>query len=310
MLVVLAQLAAAVVTPSAKVVVVGAGPVCICAAKVAALRGFSTTCMVYPADCEQGPGLVNEGGDISGLPLSFMPIAGPDANEEQIAATAADAEGVIFAVDGTGAFGAPVIETFVKPGTALKRVSVMSRNLNGEGMGFFANAAKFAANKEVWNADEKAVEDYKAMEAAIATSASAAGAEYTVIRAGTLKGGGPGTTGEANDDRSGEPSFLTPAFYALGQQDVVNWRLLYDCAALSVNLVAGDMLPGPGFNAALTATERIGPGDSHRGAVATALVEALRSPDAGNRDFAVGAEEGRTFPTEAEWQAMFKKAAA
>ena len=88
----------------------------------------------------------------------------------------------------------------------------------------------------------------------------------------------------------------------------VNWRLLYDCSVLDVNLVAGDTLPGPGFQAALTATERCGPGDSHRGNVAAALVEALRAPEAANRDFAVGAVEGRVAPTEAEWAAKFKAA--
>ena len=41
-----------------------------------------------------------------------------------------------------------------------------------------------------------------------------------------------------------------------------------------------------------------------------ALVEALRMPEAAGRDFAVAAEEGRQFPTEAEWAELFKKAAA
>ena len=66
---------------------------------------------------------------------------------------------------------------------------------------------------------------------------------------------------------------------------LVHRRLLYDCSALKVKLVRGDTLPGPGFTAALTATDKVGAGDSHRGAVAAALVEALRSPDAANRDY-------------------------
>ena len=74
---------------------------------------------------------------------------------------------------------------------------------------------------------------------------------------------------------------------------LVHRRLLYDCSALKVKLVRGDTLPGPGFTAALTATDKVGAGDSHRGAVAAALVEALRSPDAANRDYSVAAEEGR-----------------
>ena len=114
-----------------------------------------------------------------------------------------------------------------------------------------------------------------------------AGAEYTVIRAGTLKGGATGISlDESVDeaDRNGEPTFLTPAFYKLGTQDVANWRLVYDCSALGVNLVAGDTLPGPGASAVFTATDKVGAGDSHRGAVAAALVEALRSPAAASRE--------------------------
>ena len=57
-------------------------------------------------------------------------------------------------------------------------------------MGFFASAAKTAANKDVWAANAQAVASYKAMEAEVARMSGAAGVEWTVIRAGTLKGGG------------------------------------------------------------------------------------------------------------------------
>jgi len=308
MIAVLIAHSATVISPGSKVLVVGSGPVCLCAAKLAAVRGFSTTCLVPPGDCELGPGLVSEGGDLGSLPLTFMPVAGPEASEEAIEAAAASAEGLILAIDNEGAFGKPVLETFLQPSSALKRVAVMSRYLNGEGMGFFASAAKTAANKDVWAANAQAVASYKAMEAEVARMSGAAGVEWTVIRAGTLKGGGSGCSGEEGDERSGEPSLLTPAFYELGQQDIVNWRLLYDCSALKVKLVRGDTLPGPGFTAALTATDKVGAGDSHRGAVAAALVEALRSPDAANRDYSVAAEEGREFPGEKEWSHLFEAA--
>ena len=90
----------------------------------------------------------------------------------------------------------------------------------------------------------------------------------------------------------------------------VNWRLLYDCGALSVSLSRGDTLPGPGFSAALTATtETGGAGDSHRGAIAMALVEALRSEVAADTDFSVASSAGRDFPQGSDaWQALFEKA--
>ena len=45
-----------------------------------------------------------------------------------------------------------------------------------------------------------------------------------------------------------------------------------------------------------------------RGAVATALVEALRCDAAKNRDFGVKAKEGREFPDAAAWARMFESA--
>lgn len=268
---------------------------------------------MFPDECNQGPSLVYDSRVAKGsIPLTFMPIAGPEANEKAIEALAAQAEGVIFAIDSEKTFGAPVIDTFIKPGGALKRVAVMSRYLNGDGMGFFASSAKAAANRDIW-AGGKAVDDYRAMEQTIATKCAAAGAEYTVIRAGTLKGGASGSSltdvdADTEGEAGGEPSFLNPYFYKMGQQDVVNWRLIFDCDNLGVNFVKGDTLPGPGNGAVFTATVKLGQGDSNRGAVATALVEALRAPEAANCDFSVGATQGRTFPSETEWAALFKQA--
>ena len=71
----------------------------------------------------------------------------------------------------------------------------MSRYLNGEGMGFFASAANHTKTAA-------AVASYKAMEAEVARMSGAAGVEWTVIRAGTLKGGGSGCSGENGDERS------------------------------------------------------------------------------------------------------------
>lgn len=300
---------ASVISPGSKICIVGAGPTCVCAAKLAAIRGYDTTALMFPAECSTAPGLVYDVKTITGsIPLKFMPIAGPDADEAAIEALAAEVEGVILAIDDEKTFGEPVIETFIKPGTALKRVSVMSRYLNGEGMGFFAKSAKMAANTEVWAGGADAVAKYKEMEKVVREKSKEAGVDFTIIRAGTLKGGASGTSVD-DENGGGEPTLLNKEFYKLGVQDVANWRLIYDCDNLGVNLVAGDTLPGPGNSAVFTATAKCGPGDSHRGAVAASLVEALRSEPAANRDFSVGAEEGRKFPTEEEWATKFTKAA-
>jgi len=310
---VVAATAGSVVSPPGKVLVVGAGPVCLCAAKLAALRGYQTTCLAFPEDCNRAASLIysEKLGCLDGsLPLTFMPIAGPDVEEAQIEAIAAEADGLILAIDGENTFGVPVLDTLIRPDGKLQRVSLMSRSLNGNGMGLFANAAKFAANKEVWDGNVPAVKKYREMELNVITLAEAAGAEHSIVRVGTLKGGGCGAqdreASEGDDeDPGGEPSLLTSEVYKLGSQDVVNWRLIYDCDALAMELLPGDTLPGPGPLAALTATDKIGPGDSHRGAVAACLVEALRAPAAAGRDFSVKAKEGRKFPSESELAAMF-----
>jgi len=316
---VVAAAAGSVVAPPAKVLVVGAGPVCVCAAKLAALRGYQTTCLAFPEDCNRAASLIysEKLGCVEGsLPLTFIPIAGPDAEEAQIEATAAEADGLILAIDGENTFGVPVLDTLIRPGGKLQRVALMSRSLNGNGMGLFANAAKFAANKEVWDGNVPAVKKYREMELNVISLAEAAGASHSIVRAGTLKGGGCGaqdreaSEGEPQDEQpGGERTLLTSEVYKLGQQDVVNWRLIYDCDALGVELLPGDTLPGPGALAALTATEKVGAGDSHRGAVAACLVEALRAPAAAGRDFSVRATAGRRFPSEEELGAMFAAAA-
>lgn len=305
MLSIVAIASAAVLTPGAKVLCVGQGPICLAAAKLSALRGFATTALMFPQELDTAKALVYDSKTTEGsIPLTFMPIAGENADEAAIEALASESEGLILAIDDQEkCFGAPVAETFIKPGTALKHVSLMSRNCNGQGMGFFCKSARLAANSDVWEGSGGQIKKFKEMEALITGLAKTAGADHTIVRAGTLKGGASGD----QKGGAGEAAFLNPYFYSLGQQDVVNWRLLFDCDCLGVKLVKGDTLPGPGFGAALTATS-MGDGDSHRGAVAAALVNSLGVDAAANADFSVGAEKGREFPKEDAWEAMFARA--
>jgi len=76
-----------------------------------------------------------------------------------------------------------------------------------------------------------------------------------------------------------------------------------------VELVKGDTLPGPGFTAALTAiSPEGGAGDSHRGAVASTLVEAMRSSAAADADFSVRSTTEREFPKADAWEGLFANA--
>ena len=311
MLFALSTAAAAVVVPSGgRVVVVGNGGIQVLAARLAAIRGYETTLACIPqfipqtklyAYCDTYP----EGS----IPLTILPIAGEQKEMNDIEDAAAAAEALILAFDSDKqTLPDSALNVFLPPsGSKIKRVAMMSRYLNGKGMGPIAKAAKFAANGEIWAADGPLVAQYKAMEASVKARAKEVGASSTIIRAGTLKAG---ASGDSLSGGGGEPMFLNPEYYKAGQQDVVNWRLLYDCSVLGVELSKGDTLPGPGFTAALTATTpEGGTGDSHRGAVAMALVESLRADAAADADFSVASVTAREFPSEEEWAKMFARAA-
>ena len=338
------------------------------------------------------------------MPIKILPIAGDEAVKAEIEAAIEEAQGLIFAFDSDKQFLPPTaLDVFLPPGggTQVKHVSLMSRYLNGAGMGFFPSAAKAGANAEIWNGDAKSIEAYREMEKAVGVRVRDLGATCTTIRAGTLKGGASGERSSGGE--GGEPSFLNPAFcrsrgsrtspcpprpppplpaspsalspaspsaflpcsclrasrltpmgngrylWAAGRIQLVRFqlacarslcvmivacdtrcvidsattrsltllsaslrtlrRLLYDCGVLEVELVKGDTLPGPGFTAALTAiSPEGGQGDSHRGAVATALVEAMRCAAAADADFSVRSTPGRQFPQEGAWEALFAKA--
>mmetsp|Transcript_25494 Transcript_25494/g.64806 ORF Transcript_25494/g.64806 Transcript_25494/m.64806 type:complete len:309 (+) Transcript_25494:39-965(+) len=294
------------VQPGANVLVVGNGGVQILAARLAALRGYETTLALAPQFMTQTEDFIYDDNHPKGsLPLKLMAIAGDAADAEKIDQACAAADALIVAFDNEKQFlPEPALNVFMPEGSNVKRVCMMSRYLNGRGMGFTVKAAKLAANAEIWSAEDDLVSQFKSMEAAVTKRAKEIGAGSTIIRAGTLKGG---ASGDALSGGSGEAMFLNPKFYSVGQQDVANWRLLFDCGSLGVRLSKGDTLPGPGFMAAMTATG-LGSGDSHRGAVAMSLVEALRSEAAEDADFSLASEDGREFPKEAEWPSMFENA--
>jgi len=67
--------------------------------------------------------------------------------------------------------------------------------------------------------------------------------------------------------------------------------------------------PNQGFKAAFGATSpEACAGDSGRGAVANALVEALRCEAAAEADFGVATATGRASPTPEEWKQLFANA--
>ncbi len=220
MLIAASLAALTVVSPGAPVVVVGNGAIQILAARLAAIRGYETTLACVPQFIEQSKDFLWDTNYPEGsLPLKLLPIAGGDTDGQAIEAAAAAAEGLIVAFDSEKQYmPQSALNVFLPEGAQVKRVSLMSRYLNGAGMGFFPKAAKLGANAEIWAADAELVAQCKAQEAAVCARAKQIGGSTTIVRAGTLKGG---ASGDALNGGAGEPMFLNPAFYAIGQQDVV-----------------------------------------------------------------------------------------
>lgn len=286
------QLQMAVVPPSESscVGIIGRGFVSVVTAKIAALQGYETFMLCPPGQEETIKELIDVDGD---LPPNLMLVESTDSDGFNNKIENADA--IVIAVDDDSAMDIDVINYVLDPEKAknLKRVVAMSRNLNGSGMNFAVKASKISANSQVW--DNGNAESYKTFEKAIKDCAKACTAEYTIARAGTLKGGACGEN-EFNQ-------FMSKKFYDMTKKDIVTWNLLFDCNVRGVTLAKGDVLPGPGFKAVFTATGTDGglPGDTSRAGIAEAMIRSLAFANTGNIDFGVATKESRSPPTDEEW---------
>ena len=132
-----------------------------------------------------------------------------------------------------------------------KRVACLSKHLNGKGYGPFVAASKTAANKEVWAASDKQVQMYRDFENKLKSKlASREGSGLTIVRCGTLKGGGPASPDDPIPD---DVPTLSEKLYDDLAKDIVNWQLLFDCDTRGVALTPGDSAEGPGLRAVFTA---------------------------------------------------------
>jgi len=285
-------------SPSTTVGVLGNGYISILTAKVAATRGYSSWLVHPPDEKEKIQSLV---GDIPNF--TMIPSTDLELLETKLEESAA----LFFSVDSPDALmdDAVVKYALTEENTPkLKRVVAMSRNLNGSGMGFFVKASKLSANREVWSADPPSlVDQYRKFEEQVKTSCIARNVDWTIARAGTLKGGGGGETPEDF------PGYLLPEYYKITKKDIITWQLLFDCKCRGIELSAGDTMSGPGIKAVFSATSPDDcDGDTSRCGIAEAMVRSLEVEAQGGKgiDFAVGTQEGRMGPTEEEWDVMWK----
>lgn len=287
-----------VVLPNDTVGVVGRGFISVLTAKVAAMAGYDTWILYPPGEEETFTSLLqNQDGQMP-TGLKLISSSDPDAVVEQLPNTNA----LIIAADDDQPVDESIINFLLdteklSDSNNLKRVVAMSRNLNGKGMGFFVKASKISANAEVW--DGSTADQYRSFEKKVQTSAAKCGADYTIVRAGTLKGGGGGENYECEN-------FLSPQYYEMAKKDIVNWQLLFDCSIRGVTLAKGDVMPGPGVKAVFTACGyEASPGDTSRSGIAEAMVQSLSRPNTANIDFGVGTAEARAPPTTEEWTKLF-----
>ena len=291
------QLQMATVPPSssATVGIVGRGFISVLTAKLAATAGYNTWMLNPPGQEETINSLIGDERDSLNLEL----IEATDSDRVDSRITETDA--YIIAVDDDSTMDESVINYILNPDAAtnVKRVVAMSRNLNGKNMGFFVTASKVSANREVWDNSNK--DAFVKFEDVIKRQSAKVGAEHTIVRAGTLKGGGCGE--EPTLDQ-----YMSKQFYEMTKKDIVTWQLLFDCSVRGVNVQKGDVLPGPGAKAVFTATGTDGgmPGDSSRCQIAEAMVQSLASEKTANVDFGVGTAEAREPPSSEEWQQIFE----
>jgi len=297
------------VPPGGKVVVVGNGPVMLLAAKRAALEGYDTHVVAAASASRYNELLYSmpfEGETIEGLTLVEQITGDAEPAFDELLATC---DALIIAVDGETCLSDGLVDVVLPTTSTAKRVVAMSRNLNGKGMGPFVVASKTAANNEVWACNGEAKKAYQSFEAKIKSKAASLTADVVIARAGTLKGGGCGdVTSEEFSTGTGTAKFgLADAFYKEGNQDIVNWRMLYDIQACGVSLEKGDTVAGPGFTGVFAATsESASAGDTSRIAMAAAMVYALRE-EKGGYDFSVASADSRVPPSELEWGLLFSK---
>ena len=138
--------------------------------------------------------MINARADIAcpegSLPLEFLDISDKEKCENAIQ----NAEAILLVTDGESTVTDFAIDAVLPDDepTKVKKIVAMSRNLNGKGLGFFAQSAKDFANPDVWTGSGPSVSVYRKFEEKIRAKAAKVGADYTIVRSGTLKGGGPG----------------------------------------------------------------------------------------------------------------------
>jgi hypothetical protein len=261
--------------------------------KIAAEKGVSTSCICAPGT-EEGCRRLMYGSDYAKNGVDKEGHAKPISDGEDIGAALQDATSMIL-VGHDNPVEVSTLATFLKyiDKEKLRKVVLLSKMgvKNSGGGGFFSGGG----NKALLQSEQS-----------LAKLAQDNNLDFSIVRAGILKGGGPGMDEEGNTVHS---FGLDRAFYNT-ILDVVEFKVAmahdrFTLGANSISVVAGDPHSMPNMMTQMGTKTSFDPSltDTNRIVAASAAVAAL---DMGPMEISVGTAEGRMVPTTEQWTKLIQ----
>jgi len=235
-----------------------------------------------------GVDYANEGVD---QPGKAKPISNPEEMDDALQR----ADSVVLVATDEPVDGA-TLTTFLKYTNTkvLKKIVLLSKmgvtnNKNGGGF--------FGGGNRAWKESEKALQKI----------ASDHHLDFSIVRAGVLKGGGPSVDNVGNSLH--EESSLSKAYYNT-ILDVVEYKVTvahdtFSLGADSTSVVAGDPHTMPNIMTQIGTKASFEPGltDTNRCTAASAVVASLSLPPL---EISVGTAVGNELPTQEEWSTLLE----
>lgn len=259
------------------VTILGPGnkPVQLIAAKVAADAGYKTNVLIDNID-GLNQARVMTYGRVYARNMND-PVDKPQfiVGGESLGTALATSEGLIVCSDGQEVKS--LVESAIKGSPKLKRVTLLSRN--GGSSGAMADS-----------------------ELALKAAAEAAGAEWSIVRVGLVKGGGPGNVARGDSIGLDEYFYNTNPEINSFQKDKFADQYL-----LGAKLKPGDTVANNPFQMifASQATSVAAEGSVNRNIAARVLVQSLFQPGCANADFSVDSTRGLAVPTQESFDKAF-----
>ena len=143
----------------------------------------------------------------------------------------------------------------------------------------------------------------KSMEDSIANQCQKSGIAYSILRAGSLIGGGSGRSLENGEKEWGLSKYFYDTNYDLSDAMSTMFR---DKFIMGAKITSGDPFKSPNFFSKIMSNNALEPreGDTGRSAAASALLAAVRSED--GVDVSISTEKGERPPSFEEWDILLQ----